>query len=134
MNWKIIFQLSVFGLIMAFGTVSLIPEKIEPLFWLFIFCFCAFVIARVCDRKYFLHGFCVSLVNSIWITAAHIIFYNSYIAHHPDMAQMGDKMPLPAHPRLMMLIMGPVFGCGFGLVLGLFSWIASKIVAKKPAT
>jgi len=134
MNWKLIFQLSIFGLIMAFGTVSLIPEKFEPLFWLAIFVFCAYVIARVAPGKYFLHGLCVSLVNCVWITAAHIIFYNTYVAHHPSAAEMGEKMTfLLSHPRLKMLLMGPLFGIGFGLVLGLFSFIASKIVSRKPA-
>ncbi|MBS1529570.1 MAG: hypothetical protein JSU01_04640 [Bacteroidetes bacterium] len=124
MNWKIIFQLSIFGLIMAFGTISLIPEKIEPVFWLAIFVFCAYVIAKTCRGKYFLNGFCVSLVNCVWITAAHIIFYSTYIANHPNAAKMGQSMPMQSHPRLLMLLMGPLFGIGFGLILGLFSWIA----------
>ncbi|HTD39609.1 MAG TPA: hypothetical protein VK671_03245 [Mucilaginibacter sp.] len=134
MNWKIIFQLSVFGLIMAVATVFLIPEKVEPVFWLAIFIFCAYIIARVVGRKHFLHGFCVSLVNCIWITGAHIIFYSTYIANHPGVAKMSADHPfLPAHPRLAMLIMGPVFGIVFGLILGLFAFIASFIVKKKVA-
>jgi uncharacterized membrane protein len=116
---------------MAFATVSLIPEKFEPVFWLGIFIFCAYVIARVCNGRYFLHGFCVSLVNSIWITAAHIIFYSTYIAHHPNAEKMGQSMPMQSHPRLLMLLMGPLFGIAFGLILGLFTFIASKIVSKK---
>jgi len=132
MNWKIIFQLSIFGLIMAFATVSLIPEKIEWVFWLVIFAFCAWVIAKVCPGKYFLHGFLVSMVNCVWITGVHIAFRETYQFHHPDMAEMGSKMPpaLTVHPRLAMAIMGPVFGALFGIILGLFSYIASKIVKK----
>lgn len=132
MNWKIILQLSMFGLIMAFGTISLISEKIESAFWLVIFIFCAWVIARVCPGKYFLHGFLVSMVNSVWITIVHIAFRQTYIAHHPDMASMGTSMPLPLsiHPRLTMALMGPVFGAMFGIILGLFSLVASKIVKK----
>jgi hypothetical protein len=132
MNWKIIFQLSVFGLIMAVATVFLIPEKAEPIFWLFIFIFSAYVIAKTVSKKYFLHGFCVSLVNCVWITAAHIIFYSTYITNHPSVVKMSAEYPfLPAHPRLAMLIMGPLFGIGFGLILGLFAFIASLIVKKK---
>lgn len=134
MNWKIIFQLSVFGLIMAIATISLIPEKVEFIFWLAIFIFCAYIIAKVVGRRHFLHGFCVSLVNCIWITAAHILFYSTYIANHPSVAKMSEDHPiLPAHPRLAMLIMGPLFGIGFGLILGLFCFIASFIVKKKAA-
>jgi hypothetical protein len=133
MNWKIIFQLSIFGLIMAFGTVALIPEKVEPAFWLLIFIFCAYVIAKVCTGKYFLHGFLVSMVNCIWITAVHITFRQTYVANHPQMASMSTNMPLPLsmHPRLTMAILGPIFGAIFGIILGTFSFAASKIVKKK---
>jgi hypothetical protein len=130
MNWKLIFQLSLFGLLMAFATISLIPANVEPVFWIIIFIICAYIIARKCTGRYFLHGFLVSLVNSVWITGAHIFFYSTYIANHPQMASMSKQLPLTNHPRLMMLIMGPVFGACFGLVLGLFSFIAGKIVKK----
>ncbi|MDB4924163.1 hypothetical protein [Mucilaginibacter sp.] len=127
MNWKIIFQLSLFGLIMAFGTVSLIPEKIEPFFWLVIFVFCTYVIVKTCHSKYFLHGFLVSIVNCVWITVVHYFFYDSYTMHHPDMAAMYTG----THPRRMMLVYGPIFGVMFGVILGLFSLVASKILTKK---
>jgi hypothetical protein len=132
MNWKLIFQLSIFGLIMAFGTISLIPQNIEPVFWVVIFIFCAFVIAKAGPGKYFLHGFLVSLVNCIWITAVHIIFVKTYMMAHPQMAEMNSKMPasLAIHPRLAMLITGPLFGIASGIVLGLFAFIASKIMKK----
>ena len=132
MNWKIIFQLSIFGLIMAFATVSLIPQNIEPIFWVVIFVFCAYVIAKVCPGKYFLHGFFVSLVNCVWIVAVHIIYYRNYTVHHPDMASMAKNMPvsLAIHPRRAMVVAGPIFGILSGIILGLFSFIASKIVGK----
>src|ERR1700744_5110260 len=135
MNWKIIFQLSVFGLIMAFATVSLIPEKVEPAFWLIIFLFCAWVIAKVCDGKYFLHGFVVCLVNCVWLTIAHTYFYDSYVAHHPYTATTHSGVPaaLAQHPREVMIIFAPIFGVGFGIVLGFFCFIAAKIVKKAPA-
>jgi|SRR6185312_8431987 len=134
MNWKIIFQLSVFGVIMAFATVSLIPEKVEPAFWVVIFIFCAYVIAKVCPGNYFWHGFLVSIVNCIWITAVHIAFRETYEAHHPGMASMGANMPgyFIVHPRMAMAVMGPIFGAAIGIVLGIFSVIASKIVRKNP--
>ena len=136
MNWKLIIQLSVFGLIMAIATVSLIPQTFEPLFWLVIFGFCAWVIAQACPGKYFLHGFLVSMANCVWITGVHLIFFDSYTNHHPDMAAMGDKMPpgMGIHPRVLMLVFGPVVGAVSGLILGLFAFIASKIVKKKPVS
>lgn len=99
MNWKLIFQLSLFGLAMAFATVFWMP----------------------------------SIVNSVWITAAHVAFFATYIANHPEMAEMSDKMPMANHPRRMMILMRPVFGVLFGLILGLFAFIASKMVKNRRA-
>jgi hypothetical protein len=133
MNWKLIFQLSLFGLFMAFATVYWIPTNREPIFWLIIFIICAYIIARNCKDKFFLYGLFVSLVNSIWITTAHVLLFKTYIANHPKEAEMMSGMPLPTHPRIMMLLTGPVVGLVSGLVLGLFAFIASKILRSRPS-
>ena len=131
MNWKIIFLLSLFGLAMAFLTLSVIPAVIEPLIWLAIFIICAYLIAKNCTSKYFLHGFLVSILNSVWITATHIIFVKAYFSTHSQQASVNSAIPLLNHPRLMMLIVGPIIGIISGVVLGIFAFIASKIVKKK---
>lgn len=131
MNWKLIFQLSLLGLAMAFATLIFIPTKIEPFFWILIFIVCAYIIAKRCPAKFFLHGFLVSLVNSVWITGAHVIFFNTYMAHHPEMASMSADMGMPNHPRLLMLLSGPFWGAISGLVLGLFCYMAARVMKKK---
>ena len=133
MNWKLIFGLSLFGLAMAFATVSLIPNNVEIYFWLLIYIICAWLIAKNAPGNYFGHGFLVSLVNCVWITAVHIIMIDSYSSHHADMMKqfMDHKMPLHGNPRRQMLAFAPFFGIVFGLILGLFAFIASKII-KKP--
>ena len=134
MNWKLIFQLSLFGLAMAVATVFWIPSNIEPFFWLVIFILCAYWIARNCTGKYFLHGFLVSIVNCVWITGLHVLLFNTYIANHPKEAEMLSTMPMPKHPRWMMLMTGPIIGIISGLVLGLFAFVASKIWKNKTAS
>ncbi len=131
MNWKIIFLLSLFGLAMAILTLNVIPAVIEPLIWLAIFIVCAYLIAKNCSSKYFLHGFLVSILNSVWIITIHIIFVKAYFTTHPQQTSVNVAIPLLNHPRLMMLIVGPIIGVISGIVLGLFSFIASKIVKKK---
>jgi len=131
MNLKLIFQLSLFGLAMGLATVFWIPSASEPVYWLVIFVISAYFIALKSSGKYFMSGFWVSIANCIWITAAHIIFYHTYIAGHTQEADMISKMPLPDSPRLMMLMTGPVVGIVSGLVLGLFAFIGSKILQKK---
>ena len=127
MNLKLILQLSLFGLIMAFATVSLIPEKFEWIFWFVIFAFVGYVIAKAAPGKYFWHGFLVSLANSVWLVAVHLLFFDKYMTHHPDMSKMNEGMTYFAtHPRMFMLITALPFGIFFGLFQGLFAWIASK--------
>jgi amino acid permease len=131
MNYRLIFRLSLFGLAMAIATVFWISSNVEPFFWLVIFSICAYTIALKSSRRYFLTGFWVSIANCIWITAAHLIFFQTYITNHPQEADMLSKMPAPDSPRVMMLLMGPVIGILSGLVLGLFAYIASRILQKK---
>jgi hypothetical protein len=128
MDWNLVFQLSLFGLAMGIATVFVIPSNIEPWIWLVIFCVCAFLIARVRSSLHFLHGLLVGVVNGVWITSAHIIFFNRYIANHAKEAAMMKSTPLPDSPRLMMALVGPVIGVVSGLVLGVFGFVAGKFV------
>jgi len=117
---------------MSVGTVYLIPSSAEPYCWLVIFIICAYIIAKQCTSKYFLNGFLTSLTNCVWITGAHILFFTDYAAHHAEEMKMSAANPFMAdHPRLMMLIFGPVVGIASGLVLGLFAFLANKILNKK---
>jgi hypothetical protein len=129
MNWKLIFQLSLFGLAMAIATVFVIPSNIEPLFWLVIFVICARIIARRVRRQYFLHGFLVSIGNCVWITATHFLLFDQYIVRHADEAQMMAQLNFPVSPRVFMALTGPVIGVVSGLVLGVLSVLAAKLTA-----
>jgi hypothetical protein len=128
MNWKLIFQLSMFGLAMSIATVFVIPSKIEPAFWLVIFLICAYLIAKRCPSLHFLHGLLLGLANSVWVTAAHVLLYDSYIARHAQEAAMMQSMTLPASPRVIMAVTGPVIGLISGVIIGLFAFVAGKLV------
>ena len=128
MNWKLIFQLSLFGLFMGVATVFFIPSNIEPLCWLAIFLFCAYMIARYTVSSRFLHGLCLGLANCVWITAAHVLLFGQYLAHHPQESAMLAQTPLPTHPRLMMAIGGPIVGLVSGAIIGLLSLAAGKLL------
>ena len=133
MNWKLILLLSLFGLAMGLATVFWIPSNLEPAFWLPIFAVCAFVIARAGSGNAFAHGIYLGLANSVWITAAHIMFVGRYLSTHRSEAAMLQMMPAPNSPRLMMAASGPVAGVISGVVIGVFAFVASRFVRRKPA-
>ena len=118
MNWQLILQLSLLGLAMAIGTVFVIPATVEPFLWLPILLISAWLLAARAPGRYFLHGLMLGLVNCVWVTAAHMIFVQRYLAGHPREAAMMTTMPMPDSPRLMMLMMGPVIGIASGCIIG----------------
>ena len=123
MNGRLIGQLSLFGLAMAFATVFVVPSNVEPLLWLVIFLVCAYFIARGAPGKFFLHGLRLGIANSVWITAVHISLFDAYVAHHAKEAEMMKSMP--TSPRLMMAIVGPIVGVVSGCVIGLLALAAA---------
>ena len=135
MNWKLILLLSLFGLAMGVLTISLVPSTVEPICWLVVFLVSAYLIARYAPGNYFLHGFAVSLVNAVWITAAHAAFFYQYVAAHPEFLLSTNNLPgtLKGHPRRMMIPIGAIAGVLSGVILGLFSLVASRIFKKTPA-
>jgi hypothetical protein len=132
MNWKLVFSLSLFGLVMGIATVFVIPSNIEPAFWLVIFLACAYLIARGTSTKRFQHGIYLGMANSIWITSCHILLFDQYLAHHPQEAAMLQSMPIAESGKLLMAVVGSAIGFVSGAVIGILAVIAAKVL--KPAT
>jgi hypothetical protein len=128
MNWQLIVRLSLFGLVMGVATVYVIPSNVEPFVWLPVFGFCAYAIATSGSGRLFVHGLALGVANSVWITTAHILLFDAYVATHPAEAEMMTSMPLPDSPRLMMAITGPVIGVVSGVVIGLLALGTGKLV------
>ena len=138
MNWKLVLQLSMFGLAMAIGSVFVIPPGIETLCWPVIFILVAVLVARRAPGRYLLHGFFVGLTNWVWVSAAHIAFYDTYAARHAQEVAAMLSLPMPSLPPSAVLIIKafrarslPIPGAS-GVIIGLLSWMASKIAALKP--
>jgi hypothetical protein len=131
MPWKLILQLSLFGLAMGLATVFWIPSNVEPFLWIVIFLFCAFVIGRSGAPRPFVTGVLLGLANSVWITASHILLFDRYLANHPREAEMMQRMPLSG--RLMMTVTGPMVGLISGIVIGVLALLAAKIFRRRTA-
>jgi len=133
-SWKLVFGLSLFGMAMAIGTVFFIPSNIEPSFWLAVFILSAVLIAKNAPGWHFLHGLMTGIANSVWVTAAHILLFNRYIASHPREQAMMSSMPLPNSPRMMMTLVGPVIGVVSGAIIGLLALVFARFVSPRKAT
>jgi hypothetical protein len=135
MSWKLILGLSMFGLAMAIGTVYVISGRLGGPLWLAIFVICAVAIARRAPGRFFLHGFLVGLTNWMWVAGAHVMLIDTYRARHPIESIAMPTLPSLLAPvvRLMRRFELPIPGAS-GLIIGLLSWIASKIPARRKAS
>ena len=73
------------------------------------------------------------MANSVWVTASHILLFDSYVAHHPRYAAMMTTTPAPGSPRMVMALIGPVIGVLSGLALGVLAVVAGKLVRRRAA-
>jgi len=133
LNWRLIFALSLFGVVMAVAGLFGLTRGTEPLLWLVIFIIYAICIAQYAGGKYFLHGFLVSLLNGVWIALIHFAFFPMFLSNNPDVAASFQKFPVPISLRFLNLIIGPVAGALFGIVAGLFAFVAAKLLRKNQA-
>jgi hypothetical protein len=130
LNWKLILALSLFGVAMGFGTVFAISPRVEPFFWLVIFIICAFLIARRVPLRAFFHGFLLGIVNSVWVTAAHLIFFNRYLMGHTEQAQMMRALHASGVvPHVVMSLVGLGMGLIPAVVMGVLAYVLAKAFA-----
>lgn len=127
MNWSLIFTLSLLGFLMAIATVFLIPANIGPFLWAIIFLVSAIIIAKSAYNNFFLHGFFLGIANYLWMALIHFVLFTKYIYLHGHEAEMMTKLPRFASPRVMILIYVPLIGVASGIIIGLFSFLASKV-------
>lgn len=131
MNWKLVLLLSLFGVAMGVASLFGMTGRAEPLLWLLVFLFYAWVIATQAPGKYFLHGFLVSVLNGIWISIIHSAFFATYVQNNPQMQANLAALPKGIDPRVLSLVFGPLIGAITGIVAGLLAWIAAKVLNKR---
>jgi uncharacterized membrane protein YeaQ/YmgE (transglycosylase-associated protein family) len=130
MNWRLIFTLSVVGVLMGVATVLGITKGMEGLLWLIIAIFCAFWIARNVKEKHFQHGLLVGVIAGSIAPLIQVLLFSTYAANNPEIVR---DAPPGWSARTLFLIMTPFIGVVSGLVLGLLTWAAGKVFRKSPA-
>ncbi|HLG94261.1 MAG TPA: hypothetical protein VI546_05440 [candidate division Zixibacteria bacterium] len=132
MNWKLIFGLAGFGVLMGILSLFGYTQGIEWLLWLVIAIICSVVIAKTVSGKFFLTGLLVGILDGVFNSIVQSVFFDAYLSHNPRAAEGFGPIPGGLDPRFFILIAGPFIGLLYGLVLGLFAWLAGKLF-RKPA-
>jgi hypothetical protein len=128
MNWKLVLQLAVFGIAMGLGTVFFVPSAVEPILWLIVFLLSAYTIAKHCVRLQFLNGLLVGLLDSLLKTTVHMVFFNAYVARHPQEIAMIRQMTSAISPRQLILLSSPIWGLLYGTATGLLTLLLALFI------
>jgi len=131
MNWKIIFLLSLTGVVMAFAGVIGLPGRMAALLWMVIFLIYAVIIVRGTSGRYFLHAFYVSLLNGLWTGIIHVAFISTFLANHHVIRGVYKMLPLNNHRRVLMFISELMIGVALGIFSGLITFAAGRIARKR---
>jgi hypothetical protein len=133
MNWKLIIALSAFGLAMGFASVFGITAGIEGFLWLVIGIFIAVVIALRMPARPFLHGLLIGIIGGLVASFMQVIFFPTYLVNNPESAKQMAQIPGGLDPRFFVLMLAPIISIASGLILGILSWVAAKIVRRNSA-
>ena len=132
MNWKLIFMLSLCGIVTGLAIVFVVPARYESAVSTPIYLFCAYVLARYIERKHFMHGFMVGLLSMTLSVLFCAALADSYVAHHMPGADPYTKMSASYHITVAqaMLFLGTFNILLSALVTGAFAYAAGRIMHK----
>jgi len=118
------------GILSLFG----LTQGIELYLWIVIAFVAAYLFARKLTAKHFLTGLIAGLFMGLINGLMQGGFYDMYIANNPEVAQRLQEQPIPAgmSPAFFILLTSPIVGLIYGLFVGLFSFVAAKILKKHP--
>ena len=134
MNLRLVACLSCFGVVLGVASVlGVIHPGQERWFWLVTAVVSIIVIARAAPGRYFMHGFLVGLFAGMLAPLIQGLAFNSFLAHNPSADEAFKRLPASIPPRVLVICTAPVLGIATGLILGLFTWLAGKLMGRKQA-
>ncbi|HRI86540.1 MAG TPA: hypothetical protein PK536_13940 [Ignavibacteria bacterium] len=127
MNWKLILQLSLFGLLMGILSVfGLIPNGFELIPWIIIAVLSALAISKKTDKLIFTHAVIAGLFMGILTSVIQAVFFDTLLKNNPDTLDGFKEIPTAMEPQYVLLFTGPFIGIIFGLVIGLLAAVFKK--------
>ena len=118
-------MLSIAGAGMGFITLYVSVLKVEQVLWLIVFILSSFVIQRYAERRYFLHGFVIGIVDYTVAAIVHIICFKTYGAHHKEILLFTDQNRA-LDPRVWLLLIELARGLFVSAAAGGFAFVIGR--------
>jgi hypothetical protein len=134
MRWKLILPLSSIGLLAGTLTVLGYTSGIGVWLWLGEAVALAFIIGKYVPSRYFAHGFATAAFWSLIVSVIRLVFFRAWLANNPsvgsDAATITRTWPA-VNLWWASVLITPVAAAVNGVVLGLLSLIAGKLIGKR---
>jgi hypothetical protein len=129
MNWKIIFLLSSFGVLMGISSVFGLLQDIEWILWILTGVVSAAIMGRFVKKRHFSHGFYLGLLNVLLATSIQVIFFKEFLSNNSRFAERLESISISMEERVFFLLLAPAVGILSGLVLGTMTFTAAKFIS-----
>jgi hypothetical protein len=134
MNWRLILQLSMFGVAMGLGIVFFLPSSATTALWIIIIALSGYAIAKRCVRLRWLNGLLVGLLDGLLSAGVNVLFFHAYAIRHADnIALIHAFVPVMSVRRLLVLT-SPVLGLLYGVAIGLVALLIGVFLRPKAPT
>ncbi|HXF04222.1 MAG TPA: hypothetical protein VNM72_02265 [Blastocatellia bacterium] len=131
MNWKLIVSLSGLGVLMGGASVLGLTRGSEGVLWLVFAALATVVIVRKAQTRPLLHGFFVGLIGGGLAPVVQFLFFSTYLASNPEVAEQFSRVPSGLGARYFVLVLAPVIGLVSGVALGLICWLGARLVVRR---
>ncbi|MBS1518558.1 MAG: hypothetical protein JSS91_10775 [Bacteroidetes bacterium] len=127
MNWKVILQLSLLGLLVGILSIfGIVNQTIELIVWLIIGVFSGYVIHKKMNKLIFTHSVITGLFMGILSSVIQSVFFNTYLKNNPSSLDGLKNIPAAMEPQYILLFSGPFLGIIFGVIIGLIAIAFNK--------
>lgn len=114
---------------MGIGSVFGLLKSIEWFLWIFIGIISAIIMAKYVVKRQFSHGFYLGLINVLLVTLIQVLFFDEFLANNSHLAERLESFTISIKDRLLYFLIAPFTGLISGLILGLMTFSAAKIIS-----
>lgn len=134
MNFRLVFMLSLTGVAVALATTTgLLHRGVETIVWLALCVVLSVLVALRAPSRPFVHGLFVGLLSAVLCQLVQAAMLDRYLANNPSAAEDWKRLPPGMSPRVVLVVLSPVIGAIYGVVIGTLAWLIARFVRRRPA-
>jgi hypothetical protein len=130
LDWRLVLSLSLFGPAMGLASILGWTGSLEGPLWAVIALLAAFAISREAPGRHFLHGLLTGAIGGTSAPLLQSLMFKAYLDNNPALAADFGRMQIGMDPRLFVLALAPMIGIVSGLVLGLLTLLAGRVIPR----